>query len=487
MSVYYNLTEKNVSQIFENKNDCEVNDDCLLFSTCVFDQELEKNVCLQSGKKICSIYPNTQLEECDLDNPQSCANCVNVPSFSCTLVDNDINSNNYKPYKFIYSDGKQISIPSSDYKNNKGWCLPNIKGTLCNPYTSDTVLNMYGDNEYNWQCLCTTNLMQNKSNISGADCTDPTACGEQLGNGKLYLKPDIIKGECETDNDCIAFGTENKGVCKKRLDDNSDNKYCYYVNKQTCSQNSDCKGYDFINPSNPSNSDNFCYQSNCYYRWNEFMESDPKYGVCECSQGYRYVSDENTNSKNCIKDSCSNVFGGKFNVVKQQCDCPDGYISSNILLCNKSQDPNDAVCIKDPCNLDQDGNTQKKGYYDQSSNSCICIGDNKLMKNNNPQTCILDTCGDPCQQQNPCGNRGTCYTQPDNSPGNKYGYDLLCKNCVCPYTGELCSEPEKLTLGQECESDDQCCNGNCKLCTFYEPFHKVCANECPSYIGGKLS
>ena len=191
--------------------------------------------------------------------------------------------------------------------------------------------------------------------------------------------------------------------------------------------------------------------------WNDPQNGcDPasKGAKCDCPSGLMYVDDSagDIYIKNCITNTC---YPGTTNpnqpgnciCTSTTIQCPEAVTNSVI----KERCIGNPQCLPDPC--------QPGGSYDyQSGGKCNCNEQNGYYNIPNTNSIIGYSCGQPCQNNGPCGNRGTCQYQDGNLScqcNSDYGpdqgnpkLDPLCSYHLIPNNGS-------------CENDWQCQSGNC--------------------------
>lgn len=410
---------------------CDNDKDCPQGYKCINNPELEnKKQCFPSKAEFCSLQPD-KLKECDPNNPNSCNDCLNEPSFSCIVVDDK------HPYVWRQGD-KTINVPNSP--PSKGWCLPDVKtDNYCNPYTSDYVLIETSPERYEWGCLCKyPNLFT--STEPGGDCNVVRACGQEDNDKNNLFVPNINKKECKTDNDC-----ENDEKCLTIRD------------PPPCGTTSTKKV--------------------CHTMWSKDQQTqhniNPLSGQCVCDVGLKYQcleTGENVYKMNCIPDSCG-VFGSTTdcepifgNCVQTPatscCNCPKGYIkcpedipATNTAVCVTCL--NQPKCIPDPC--------APLGHFDRDTQRCVCTAPNSAPQADE-DSAVGEICVDLCRDNGPCGSggqtRGSCYVKDDGSGR----LEAKCCSCVSPYgqdpTG-LCVDTAGNGLVTYCNSQADCETGKC--------------------------
>ena len=401
------------------KESCTTNADCGTNKVCVFDSDLNKNICTNSQNKICGITPNIDLKSCNPLNPDdknffNCKeNCLNSLPWSCRNVTwgklNMIkpgskytvgNVNGTGDNKSIGTDmvlnitkvdvnGQILTItiinPGKNFKPNDNVILTQLKSK------NDGIVNLTKDfNPYIWEntdggniiipetkngwCLPNITKQSSTCNIFTSNTVlrkngkDSYSWGCECRNPSMFDHSG--PGESSCDNNLTCSGKEN-GLL-----------YVPYVDPvkqavEPCNTNESCgpdklcckpgwpdptqKGSCLSNTEVSNDSENICHIS-----WNKQKNSDPREGICDCNTGLKfteYISSPSNFNKLCVTDSCANN-GGTLSGVS--CQCPDPYVScGGADAVVKNQVCNDPICVKDVC--------WPYGKFD--GNTCVCFPD----------------------------------------------------------------------------------------------------------------
>lgn len=432
---------------------CNGNDKTCKGSKCVYDPDYLKNVCIPPGMNICKIsdtdvvqgqnysikWKELGLTLCKEDS--ECDQCINQPQWGCftdwpktsrdPLVKTKA-SNNKCSIDGVTpdEDGFCNIFPPGD-ENGKldgfGYCMPKIENadgpdSSCNPATSDIYLTQHDKYSSNWSCMCKNPAMFDHITTSTSDCTFQKTCGynpdPSLSKGSLYMQPD----------------TDDPKPCNSESDCGSDQKCCV--------SDSSMQGSVCLSESEALD-ENETIQYVCHDKWNDKNTSNwVTQGKCACEPGFTYVNiiptedtDLYSSEKLCLRDACYDEtldgdFKGKTlpytDVTNKGCKCP----SERPVRCPQDiENPTTAFatfnnsvcqtipsCLSDPCG--------SNGTF--TDGSCHC---KTGFTTYDMQWSISgNTCEDPCKNNGPCGERGTCKVEEIG------GQKIVGCNCFCPHT-----------------------------------------------------
>ena len=305
------------------------------------------------------------------------------------------------PNPFVWRQGDQmLTLPNS--KPGKGWCLPAVKPTPCNNFTSDSILvetrldeASDGEKFYEWECLCSNDDMFTKAGFGG-DCILEKACGAPTG-GKLlvsdYKKTCNAADGCPDGQRCCAPG-DVEGECCTAGD-------------------SACANVKYTG------------QKYCFEDWEKQKALNPAGGRCDCAAGLTYTTTGSGSSdyrKLCVSDPCSAPgCVGCSSTSAGSCQCGPGFL----------------VCHWDSKQSKNLGNTP------DSYAETYC--------KDNPR-CLVAPCGDPMQCTANIGEPGTLGTCVVKDPSGTWGL-LPADNALGVTCVDYCSNGG---IGYSCSGRGDC-------------------------------
>jgi len=290
---------------------------------------------------------------------------------------------------------------------NGNWCLPaKFASANCDPYVSTPILTKKDADTFMWRCHCKYPYLFENVNVD-SDCSSQIACGHSSDPAQSLGK--------------LVCPTGSPEVC---------------------------------NAGDP---------------WTTYSKWDPKYGVCECKDGYTYQDQSygGVQIKTCVNNTCAP--GSPTKGLKDSCDCPDkkqypDKTWDSWVSCPQEVVPTVAVrctdlgnpqCFPDPCN--------PNGYWDNDAQTCVCNAPFSPFQVQPQESPVGWQCRNLCDDNGPCDDRGTCFVPPQADIAQ-------CKNCRQGWAnGKLheCATP-CLENGELCEDKSQCCGyirDGSSLCT----------------------
>ena len=329
-------------------------------------------------------------------------------------------------------------------------CNPNDVNSICNSCTCSGLTNLTG-------CMVCTEVNNDHPyhvDIVKEQCTDPFFWDNgmcKLKDGHYCLPKVVNDITCPSTGRKLLVKTDVgydwKCICKNDTQFTgptcSDIKICGMLGD---SNNPSMYGRGLVNKNNK----NDYWSSNS--TWDPLID-----GICTC--GPNEVAD-NTNHL-CLPNSC---YPGTSGSSKEDCKCPDKYIS-----CNSIATVNDAnpllpayysgvckipSCVPDPCG-GQDGNA---GHYDIASGQCICNTADNYQLMTDPTNVVGQSCQKVCVNNGICGNgdamRGTCYYY-NNSSDTKV-FTIACSG----NTTGVCTKNESIIYYQDSNKKNKYINYN---------------------------